>query len=91
MEATLGIFLYSYLYLKLAKTIRLSYFLLCFLVNKLGAQEGGKGLEGWGGEASGTMYTHGSKCKNDKRRKKKKKQKTQTLLAPFGGVLILGG
>jgi hypothetical protein len=34
MEATLGISLHSYLYLKLAKTICLSYYLLCFLFNK---------------------------------------------------------
>jgi hypothetical protein len=42
MEATLGISLYSYLYPKLAKTICLSYYLLCFLFNKIG-KEGGTG------------------------------------------------
>jgi hypothetical protein len=31
MEAMLGVSLYSYLYLKLAKTLCLSYYLLCFL------------------------------------------------------------
>jgi hypothetical protein len=57
--ATLGIFLYSYLYLKLAKTIYLSYYLLCLLFNKIREQEGricsaqkwqggGGGLEEWG-------------------------------------------
>jgi hypothetical protein len=35
MEAMLGISLYSYLYLKLAKTLCLSYSLLCFLFNKI--------------------------------------------------------
>jgi hypothetical protein len=39
MEATLGISLYTYPYLKLAKTLYLSYYLLCFLVNKIGEQE----------------------------------------------------
>jgi hypothetical protein len=41
MEATLEISLYSYLYLKLAKTLSLSHYLLCFLFNKIGEQEGG--------------------------------------------------
>jgi hypothetical protein len=40
MEATLGISLYSYLYLKLAKTLCLSYYILSFLFNKIGEQEG---------------------------------------------------
>jgi hypothetical protein len=35
MEAMLGLSLYSYLYLKLAKTLCLSYYLLCFLFNKI--------------------------------------------------------
>jgi hypothetical protein len=35
MEATLGISLYSYLYLKVAKTLCLSYYILCFLFNKI--------------------------------------------------------
>jgi hypothetical protein len=39
MEATLGISLYNYLYLKQAKTICLSYYLLCFLFNKIREQE----------------------------------------------------
>jgi hypothetical protein len=39
MEATLGISLYSSLYLKLAKTMCLSY-LLHFLFNKIGEREG---------------------------------------------------
>jgi hypothetical protein len=43
MEAMLGISLYSYLYLKLAKMICLSYYLLCFLFNKIRKQEDGRG------------------------------------------------
>jgi hypothetical protein len=43
MEAMLGISLYSYLYLKLAKTLCLSYYLLSFLFNKV--REGGRGKE----------------------------------------------
>jgi hypothetical protein len=35
MEATVGISLYSYLHLKLAKTLCPSYYLLCFLFNKI--------------------------------------------------------
>jgi hypothetical protein len=38
MEAMLGISLYSYLYLKLAKMLCLSYYLLCFLFNKIGEE-----------------------------------------------------
>jgi hypothetical protein len=38
MEAILGISLYSYLYPKLAKPLCLSYYLLCFLFNKMGEQ-----------------------------------------------------
>jgi hypothetical protein len=76
MEATLGISLYSYIYLKLAKTLCLSYFLLCFLVNQIGEQDGGTGCaQKWGGGGmSQTMYTHVSKCKNDKIQGEKKPQ-----------------
>jgi hypothetical protein len=42
MKAMLGISLYSYLQLKIAKTLCLSY-RLCFLFNKSGEQEGGTG------------------------------------------------
>jgi hypothetical protein len=38
MEAVLGISLYSCLYLKLAKMLCLSYYLLCLLFNKIGAE-----------------------------------------------------
>jgi hypothetical protein len=43
MEAMLGISLYRYLYLKLAKTPCLSYYLLCFLFNRIREKEGGTG------------------------------------------------
>jgi hypothetical protein len=43
MKAMLRIFLYTCLYLKLAKTLCLSYYLLCLLFNKIREQEGGTG------------------------------------------------
>jgi hypothetical protein len=59
MEAMLGISLYSYPYLKLAKTLYLSYYLLCFLFNKIREQESRTGsAQKWGeGEVAQTMYT----------------------------------
>jgi hypothetical protein len=74
MEARLGISLYSYLYLKLAKTLCLSYYLPYFLFNKIRKQEGRTG-SAWNcqGEVAQTMYTHVSKCKNDKIKERTKK------------------
>jgi hypothetical protein len=46
----------------------LSYYLLCFLFNKIREQEGGTG-SAWklgGGKVDQTMYTHVIKCKNGK-------------------------
>jgi hypothetical protein len=40
---TLGISLYNYLYLKLAKMLFFPYYLLCFLFNKIGEQDGRTG------------------------------------------------
>jgi hypothetical protein len=67
MEAMLGISLCTYLYLKLAKMLCLSYYLLCFLFNKIvekGEQvlpgsdvAGGEGGE-QGGEMAQTIYAH---------------------------------
>jgi hypothetical protein len=64
MEAMLGISLHSYPYLKLAKTLCLSYSLLYFLFNKIGEQEGGTGSawEDWGmgrdwGSGPSNVYT----------------------------------
>jgi hypothetical protein len=53
METMLGISLYSYRYLKLAKILCLSYYFLCLLINKIG--EEGKTVSarkprGWGEE-----------------------------------------
>jgi hypothetical protein len=53
MKATLGFSVYSYLYLKLAKTLRVYYYLLHFLFNKIREKEGGTGFAwklgpGWG-------------------------------------------
>jgi hypothetical protein len=57
MEAILGISLCSYIYLKLAEMICFSYYLLCFLVNKIREQVGGTGSawkQGWG---TNNVYT----------------------------------
>jgi hypothetical protein len=74
MEAMLGISLCSYPYVKLAKTLCLSYYCLCLLFNKIGEegrigsawkQGGVEGTrKGWGrGREQGrkmdqTMYAH---------------------------------
>jgi hypothetical protein len=74
MEATLGISLYSCFYFKLAKMIRLSYYLLCFLFNKIREQEGGTGSAwkcGGGYREMGGGTNNVSKCKNDKIKEKK--------------------
>jgi hypothetical protein len=65
MEATIGISLYSYPYLKLAKVLCLSYYCLCLLFKKTG-EEGRTGSAkkqgGWGRgrgdrrEMAKTMY-----------------------------------
>jgi hypothetical protein len=66
MEATPGISLYSYPYLKLAKTLCLSYYCLCLLYHKIGEEgrtgsawkQGGCREGGQGGEMAQTMYAH---------------------------------
>jgi hypothetical protein len=73
MEAMLKISLYSYFYLKLPKTLCLSYYILCFLFKKI-SEEGGTGFA-WTVEEAQTMYTHVSKFKNDKIKERKKKIK----------------
>jgi hypothetical protein len=67
MEAALGISLYSYLHLKLAKTLSLSYYLLHFLFKKIGGQGDGTG-SAWkqGVGVAQTMYTYVTKCKHYK-------------------------
>jgi hypothetical protein len=53
----------------------LSYYLSCFLFNKIREQEGRTGSARKGGMGEGevaqTMSTHVSKCKNDKIKKKR--------------------
>jgi hypothetical protein len=69
MEAMLEISLYSYLYFKLAKTLCLSYYSLCFLFNKIGYKSSQQDMSGRGsvrGEVAQRMYTRVSKYKNDK-------------------------
>jgi hypothetical protein len=61
MEARLGISLYSYLYPKLAKTLCLSYYLLCFLLNKIG-EEGGTGSDLKPGVRRGGMGLWHKQC-----------------------------
>jgi hypothetical protein len=68
METTVGISLYSYLHLKLAKMLCFSYYLLCFFFNKIREHEGGTGSaqrRGGEGNVAQIMYTHVSKCKCD--------------------------
>jgi hypothetical protein len=70
METTQGISLYSYLHLKVAKSLCFSFHLIWFFFQKIGEQEGGTGCawgQGWGGvEVAQIMYTYVSNCKNDK-------------------------
>jgi hypothetical protein len=67
METTQGISLHSYLYLKPAKTLCFSYYFLCFLFNKIREQNRtGSAQKQGGGEVAQIMYTHVSKCKNNK-------------------------
>jgi hypothetical protein len=74
VETMLRISLYSYLYLKLAKLVCLSHYLLCFAFSSTksvkkraeqvlpgsGGGESGwvRGGEGWRGAVAQTMYTH---------------------------------
>jgi hypothetical protein len=65
MEATLGISLHSYLYLNWQNTVS---FLLS-LIFSLQQNQITPARNGFGEEVQ-IMYTHVSKCKNDKRKKK---------------------
>jgi hypothetical protein len=96
MEATLGISLYSHLYLKLAKTLCLSYYLLCLIFNKIREEEGGTGsvrkCGGGGKKVAQTMYTHVSKCKNNNNKKivnKLIKNKTKQKQKMYGVSLSI--
>jgi hypothetical protein len=74
IEATVGISLYSYLYLKLAKTLYLSYYLYVFSSTKLEKRveqvPPGSGGSGRRGYMAQTMYIHVSKYKNGKIKEK---------------------
>jgi hypothetical protein len=68
MEAMLGLSLYGYPYLKLAKTLCLYYYCLCLLFNKIGeegrigsAWKRGVGMRGQGEEMAQTMYAYMNK------------------------------
>jgi hypothetical protein len=75
VEATLGISLYSYLYLKLAKPVCLSYYLSCFLFNIIERKREEEVLPGSQrvGELAQTVYTHVS-AKTIKKKRREKKQ-----------------
>jgi hypothetical protein len=66
VEAMIGLSLYSYLSLKLAKMLCLSYYLLCFLFNKIG--EEGRTGSAWkrgalvGGGAGGRWEKWPKQC-----------------------------
>jgi hypothetical protein len=57
METIQGISLYSYLYLKLAKTPCFSYYLFWFFSYKIGEQKGRQVLPGGGGGSPNNVYT----------------------------------
>jgi hypothetical protein len=67
MEAMLGIFLCSYPYLKLGKTLCLSYYCLCLPFNKIG-EEGRTGFSwkwGSGGRGRGCGEKEGAGSRDD--------------------------
>jgi hypothetical protein len=73
MEAKLGISLYSYFYLKIAKPLCFSYYLLCFSSTKLeNIVQKWWGL-GSGGKVAQIMCTHINKCQKDKIKKEQMK------------------
>jgi hypothetical protein len=77
MEAMLGISLY--LYLKLAKPLCFSFYLLCFSPTRSENKRVEQVLPGRGWrEVAQTMYTHVNKCKNDKIEEKKTQNTVST-------------
>jgi hypothetical protein len=84
METTQGISLYSFVYLKLAKAPCFSYYLLCFSFNKIRQESGTSSAwrRDWGDggrKVAQIMYTHISKCKNNKIKFEKRKMTVKTL------------
>jgi hypothetical protein len=73
METMLRISLYSYLYLKIAKMLSLSYLLFFSSTkseNKRAEQVLPRGMGTGVGKVAKTVYTHVGKYKNNKRREK---------------------
>jgi hypothetical protein len=64
VKTMLGNSLYSYLYLKLAKMLCLSYYLMFSLQQN--QRTAGRRRRYGKVQVAQTMYTHVSKCKNDK-------------------------
>jgi hypothetical protein len=66
MKTIHGLFLYSYLFFKVAKMPCFSYYLSCFFFYEIGKQEPFCPDMRGGGEVAQIIYSHVSKCKNDK-------------------------
>jgi hypothetical protein len=66
MEATLGISLYSYLYLKLAKTLYFPYYLFFCFQQRRRTRGQSSFCPEVRGKGAQIMYTQVSKCKNYK-------------------------
>jgi hypothetical protein len=92
MEAILGISLYSYLYLKLAKND------MFFLLSLMFSLQQNWRTSGWirfypeagGREVAQTMYTNVSKCKNDEKKKRRRmtlNNKTSNCLIDTGLII----
>jgi hypothetical protein len=85
MESMLGISLYSYLYLKLAKT-------LSSLLSLMFSLQQNQRTRGWNGGGVGvvaqTMYIHVSKCKNDKIKRKNNKKKKWVLSMFIDSIML---
>jgi hypothetical protein len=75
MEAMLGISLYSYLYLKLAKRYVFLIISYVFSLTKSENKRVLSGKGGWGEEVAQTVYSHVSKRKKDKLKERKKEKR----------------
>jgi hypothetical protein len=72
--------LYSYLHLKLAKTLCVSFYRLCFFLQQNQRTRGqNRFCPEVGGGVAQIMYTHVNKCKNDKIKFKKVKTESFSL------------
>jgi hypothetical protein len=93
MEATLGISLYSYLYLQLANMLCLSFKFLCLLFNKIGKQKDRtgsawkpRGVEGRQGRGERWHKPHVHIRINIETVKKEKKGNVLNLVTYKGGL-----